>query len=476
MNYKKYVNFSGRFVIIGCGSIGQAIMPLIFRHVDVPASRVEVVTADERGRKVAESFGVKFTVEPLTAANFESVLAPRLSNGDFLLNVSVDVSSCALIEFCAKVGAKYLDTCTEPWAGGYCAEDLSLSRRSNYAQREDALALRRRLSVNGPTAVITHGANPGLVSHFVKAAMLELAKESGRQELAKRPATRHEWAELAKSLGVKVIHIAERDTQVSPQPKQPDEFVNTWSIDGFVSEGAFQPAELGWGSHEKELPKDGHHHQFGCNAAIYLDRPGSLMRVRTWTPNEGPFHGYLITHSEAISIADYFTLPGNEPQHPEYRPTVHYAYHPCDAAVLSLHELAGKNFAQQSRQRLMVEEITSGMDELGVLLMGDFGSYWYGSQLTIEQTRRLVPFQNATGLQVTASILGAIVWAIENPNEGVVEPDEVDHARVLEIANPYLGDVVGVRSKWTPLEGRQKGFTQNIDTADPWQFKNFRVD
>jgi len=42
---------------------------------------------------------------------------------------------------------------------------------------------------------------------------------------------------------VKVIHIAERDTQVSGKPRQLGEFVNTWSIDGFVGEGS-QPSEM----------------------------------------------------------------------------------------------------------------------------------------------------------------------------------------------------------------------------------------
>ena len=52
---------------------------------------------------------------------------------------------------------------------------------------------------------------------------------------------------------MKVIHIAERDTQTASVAKQRGEFVNTWSIDGFVGEGN-QPAELGWGTHEKSLP------------------------------------------------------------------------------------------------------------------------------------------------------------------------------------------------------------------------------
>ena len=59
-------------------------------------------------------------------------------------------------------------------------------------------------------------------------------------------------------------------------------------------------------------------------------------RVRSWTPLNGPYHGFLITHSEAISIADYFAV--RKDAQVLYRPTVHYAYHPSDAAVLSVHE------------------------------------------------------------------------------------------------------------------------------------------
>ena len=82
---------------------------------------------------------------------------------------------------------------------------------------------------------------------------------------------------------MKGIHIAERDTQRARIPKQTDEFVNTWSIDGFLSEG-LQPSELGWGTHEKHMPPEGARHAFGCDAAIYLTRPGAGTRVRSWTP------------------------------------------------------------------------------------------------------------------------------------------------------------------------------------------------
>ena len=119
--------------------------------------------------------------------------------------------------------------------------------------------------------------------------------------------TRRGWGELAQALGIRTIHVAERDTQVSSRPKRLNEFVNTWSVDGFVSEGG-QPAELGWGTHEHNFPRDGKRHEKGSGAAIYLSQPGVATRVRTWTPKAGPFHGFLITHSEAIGIADYYTL------------------------------------------------------------------------------------------------------------------------------------------------------------------------
>ena len=467
---KEHVAFPGRLVIVGFGSIGQGVLPLLLRHLEIVAERITVITAEPRGQDVAAKYGIRFIETALTRSNYRAVLEPQLGKDDFLLNVSVDVSSVALIELCQERGALYLDTCIEPWPGGYTDPSLPPSARSNYALRESALALRARYP-RGPTAVLTHGANPGLVSHFVKQALINLARNVGLQDAV--PATPAEWAHLAETLCVKAIHIAERDTQISTMPKEPGEFVNTWSIDGFVSEGS-QPAELGWGTHERHFPSDGRHHEFGSGAAIFLLRPGAVTRVRSWTPVEGPYHGFLITHGESISIADYLTVRDGDTV--RYRPTCHYAYHPCDDAVLSLHEFAGKNFQLQQRKRLMMEEIAEGIDELGVLLMGQArGVYWYGSRLSIGEARRVAPHNNATSLQVTAAVLGGVIWAIERPRQGIVEPEEMDFARVLEIARPYLGDVVGVYGDWTPLDGRERLFPEDLDRDDPWQFKNIRV-
>jgi homospermidine synthase len=308
----------------------------------------------------------------------------------------------------------------------------------------------------------------------MKQALINVAKEIHPDKVFD-PKTKQEWAMLAKDLNIKVVHIAERDTQTPRVAKRRGEFVNTWSVDGFMGEG-IQPAELGWGTHEKQLPPDGRHHDYGCGSAIYLERPSFTTRVLSWTPMEGNYLGFLITHNEAISITDYFTVK-NENNDVIYRPTCHYAYHPCDSAVLSIHELIGKSFKLDGfKKRLVIDEIVDGVDELGVLLCGHKkNAYWYGSQLSIDTARILAPYNSATSLQVTSSVLAGIIWAIENPSRGVVEADEMDYERILEICMPYLGNVVGVYTDWNPLYHRSSLFPQDIDQDDPWQFKNVRL-
>jgi homospermidine synthase len=141
-----------------------------------------------------------------------------------------------------------------------------------------------------------------------------------------------------------------------------------------------------------------------------------------------------------------------------------------------VHELAGRNWQMQDRKRILMGDITSGMDELGVLLAGHKrNAYWYGSQLTVEEARALAPYNNATSLQVTVSVLAGIVWAMENPDCGLLEPDEIDHRRILEICRPYLGRMHGEYTDWSPLSDRERLFPEDLDFGDPWQFKNVRV-
>jgi len=78
-------------------------------------------------------------------------------------------------------------------------------------------------------------------------------------------------------------------------------------------------------------------------------------------------------------------------------------------------------------------------------------------------------------MQVTSAVLAASVWALENPEKGIIETELMDHQRCLEVQRPYLGRLFGTRTSWTPLTGRPIHVSDDLDLSDPWQFRNILV-
>jgi homospermidine synthase len=69
----------------------------------------------------------------------------------------------------------------------------------------------------------------------------------------------------------------------------------------------------------------------------------------------------------------------------------------------------------------MTDEIISGADILGALVMGHpYQSWWCGSDLDIEESRRLVPHKNATTMQVAISRRRRLHVDAREPTSGVV--------------------------------------------------------
>jgi homospermidine synthase len=473
-SYPVHGHIDGPVVMIGFGSIGRGALPLIERHFTFDRDRLIIIDPSDQNKAIIDSSGLQYLQMKLTPENYKEILTPLLTRGGgqgFCVNLSVDVASLDVMRLCRDIGCLYIDTATEPWPGFFFDTEMDTADRTNYALRE-MVRKERRKNPGAVTAVSGSGANPGMISWLAKQALVNLATDLGLDFTI--PQTREDWGRLMQKAGVKGMHVAERDTQKTAHLKRRECFFNTWSVEGIIAEGV-QPAELGWGTHEKWMPDNAHRHKNGCLAGIYLMQPGANTRVHSWCPTPGAQYGFLVSHNESISIADYFTL--GDPADPAFRPTVHYAYHPCNHAVLSLNELFGSGSVPQKNYHLLDEsEIIEGRDELGVLLYGhEKNAYWFGSQLTIEETRELAPYQNATGLQVTSGVLAGMAWALENRAAGVVEADEMDFAKCLAVQKPYLGTVKGYYTDWNPLSNRQSYFPEDLDTEDPWQFRNILV-
>lgn len=478
--------FNGKILVIGCGSVSQCAIPLLLKLIRMPPENITIMDyVDNRARVRAPlTQGVRYVMEKITKDNYAQLLKQYVGAGDVIIDLAWDISTCAMLEWCHNHRVLYMNTSFELWSAYHGADGKHPTELTLYARHMTLREMVREWAdPKGATAVLDHGANPGLVSHFTKQALEDIAgkilaekpKDPRRFELEQALASQN-FAKLAQSTGVKTIHISERDTQITNIPKEVDEFVNTWSILG-MHEEAIAPAELGWGTHERYIPQGAMTHRRGPRNQICLRTKGMNTWVRSWVPC-GEIKGMVIRHGEAFSISEYLTIWDGD--RALYRPTVHYAYCPADVAINSLYELEMRQYELQPRLRILADEITSGRDELGCLLMGhDFNSWWIGSLLDIEETRRLVPGQNATTLQVAISAVATAIWMIQNPNEGICLPDQLPHKQILEIAKPYLGPFISQPVDWTPLKDRKNMFLDYGASIpkpeDVWQFRTFMI-
>ncbi|MEY5059284.1 MAG: hypothetical protein RJA51_1031 [Actinomycetota bacterium] len=473
--------------MLGCGSVAQCTIPLLIDDLGISPSSIHVVDFVDNRHRIADALsrGVTYETDRLTRENLDEFLSARCGDGDILLDLAWNIDCPTILQWCFDHNVRYLNTSVEVWDP---YEDLASTNpldRTLYVRHQELRRLKQRWGRLGATAVLEHGANPGLVSHFVKRALTEMTSRmlsdgtaTGDRAAAMESAlAAGQFNRLAMLSGTKVIHISERDTQLAVEPKRVNEFVNTWSVDGLYEEG-IAPAELGWGTHEKTLPRNAWvHEDDGPRNQICIARPGMETWVRSWVP-AGEIRGMVVRHGEAYTMSDHLTVWENGTA--VYRPTTHYAYCPSDVAIMSVHELLMRNYEMQPEQRILNDEIVQGEDQLGVLLMGhDYRAWWTGSVLDIHEARRKVPHQSATTLQVAASVMAAVKWMIAEPMQGVRVPDELPHEFVLAAATPYLGTVWSDAVDWDPLRTRRDVFDRwsdsasTLDRSDPWQFGNF---
>lgn len=461
-------------LLIGCGSIGKGLLSLFQKHRrQLGVSAITVIDPNAQCCAFATQHCVLVpcnTVQnALTPTNYVNVLnACNLQPLDFVVNVSVEVSSCALIEYCMQHELLYIDTCNEDWPGeGKYDAFIPMHRRTNYLDRVHMESLFGNRK--GTTCISCHGANPGLISHMVKRALQLLCTPSNKKSTLS-------YAEMARNAGVKCVIVAERDTQQSSL-HHTRKFVNTWSVDGLVEEGYMQPACFSLGTHDS-MPIDAAVQSSQVsNMACFPDKCGFQVRVRSWVPcfsstrgqscssieNKGEHVAYMIDHDEVATIARMLTLSNKS-----YSPTVYYAYRPCDETVASIERFMEKYDADEEHNRMpsiaeqevLIDTLNAGRDSLGVLLLGNdlghdgngYTAFWYGSRLSIKDARLVSEHQNATGLQVTASVLAAMLWALEHPYDGLVSVEDIDSDFVLDfcVKYGYLGDVQAAFSRWSP--------------------------
>lgn len=454
--------------MIGFGSVNKTALPIICDALKLEKNQIVIISPDlpdevmNAGYKLAKRVAI-------TKDNYQLEIGSLLRPHDFVLNGGIEVSSLDLILLAKAKGALYLDTCTEPWPGFYFNQELSLECRTNQFLRRQVFDSVPDY-LNGPTAVMTHGVNPGIISHFAKKALHDVALANGIKVSLSDPQV--DWAKIAMQLNVRTLHISEYDTQKTILKRTSKEFFNSWSVHGFVSE-AMQPAEFGMGTHEKDLDDFFVLPSPDKDSAAHCKAPGGSVVVKSWNPAVGQYHGYMITHAESISLSQYLSVYDSGGSL-VYRPSAHYCYRPCDAAMDSLKDLRQSGWqVEHMIPKVLYEELVEGTDHLGILLGIEGGhSYWFGSSLSTVEARAIVPHANATSMQVAAGVLCGMIWAILNPEKGVVEPEGMDSDFILRVVAPYMGQVYGVWTDWSPVEKD----TEHHSKENHWGIQNVIVE
>jgi homospermidine synthase len=482
MNHSK-IKFGGSVLIIGYGAVSQCTLPILLDHIDVPREKITIIDFEDKNKALKHhtDTGIKFIQKKITPENLDAMLTKYAGDNALIIDLAWNIGATDILTWAHNHNTIYVNTSVELW-DPYSPKEIF--EKTLYWRQMQLKKLKDKWGEDAVTAVVDHGANPGLISHFVKKGLVDLAEKLIKDKLVsekeiielKKHLESKDFAHLARRLNVKVIHCSERDTQLTDKPKEVDEFVNTWSVEGFREEG-IAPSELGWGTHEKKLPALAYTAPYGPKNQIFLAQMGINTRVKSYVPEVGPIEGMIVRHGEAYGISERLTVRDKNGK-PIYRPTVNYAYMPCHEALSSLDELRARNYVLQPKIRIMTDEITSGKDLLGALLMGHkLNSWWTGTILSIEEARKIVPGQNATTMQVAAGVISAVRWMIENPKKGICLPDDLPHDYILNIAKPYLGELHSKHYDWTPLQNRPVFFPENTDckvSRDPWQFECFR--
>ena len=466
--------FEKNILMLGCGAVAQCALPILIKEFNIKPSQITVLDFVDNTDRVKQliEHGMIYKQLKIDKKNYIQLLNEHLKSGDILIDFSFGIGTIDLLDWCYKNDVKYLNASFEFWYDFETLKNLDIREQTLYMHQKALPALIEKWGKNdGPTAIIDHGANPGLVSSLCKQGLEDIAKKiinekpnDERIGILQDALQKRDFAKLAQLTGVKTIHISERDSQIVNKPKEVNEFVNTWSIYSLAEE-CTAPAEIARGSHELTLPKSISSSKSGPNN-FSLQSLGMNSYARSWVPS-GPIIGMVIRHGEAFTISDKLTFWQNDQV--LYRPTVHFVYLPCDSAMNSLYEFRMRDLELQPKIRVLYDEIIDGHDELGVLLMGhDFNAWWIGSVLSINVARSFVSHQNATTLQVAASAVAGVAYLINHPKIGVLLPDDLDHHEILNFVKPYLGKYVS-----TPTDWNLRKHNPDISEDDMWQFNSF---
>lgn len=459
---KVLIKFEGRIVQFGFGAVGKSFYEKVSKEIKFNENKYYVITRESYEFDAYVNLGgivSNFIVSEVTRDNFQQVFEPYLESGDLLIDFADTVGTKDICAWCAERNIMYINTGEADWPDHwYCIFEENESKR----------ALQKRYAREGDLKhpiVLHHGNNPGLVSHFVKAALehivsTQFRKDKHLKELVKAG----NFPEVARTLGVRMIHVNDIDLQRVKDDYSDQLLFSTWCTDSFWFE-MLSEATATLGTHEQiDFEKE-------CNwintekGFMEFQKLAADQKCRTYYPG-GVFEGFLVPHEETITIAQ--NLEVREDDKVVYRPTVLFLYTPCEYAKRYFEQAKVNSYPNpdplkpqdcenengQSIVRGYVypnnfeivyqEKIENGTEYVGVLLLGDrFEPVWVGNRVEtsfLYKNKKASYWQTPTITPVAMSALAAVCWMLQNQDKGgIYFPDDIaDYKSIIKKAEKYI--------------------------------------
>ena len=472
------LEFNNKLYIIGFGGEGRPFLYLFYNRVKIDPKNITIIDMRDISKEAEKwiSLGVKvISNTKIKRDNYRTIFSD-IKRNDIIVDAAMGVDTIDLFRFCEERGCDFVNSAIESWE---VDAETDPERYSLYYKHKILEEINAEYKGKQNTNfVVSMGCNPGNVSIWVKVGLLKIAKEYKLD-----PEKYKTWAELSKALGVRTIHVSEKDTQIVNNPKRVNEYMNTW---GGMGEAFFEEAlgcvEASWGTHEKIFFKEGDIVPMKDNYLVWKKKC-AYVKAQSWVPQYGRFIGNIIRHDESYTIGKNLTVL-DENGKIIYKPSVYYVYNPTQEALASLEELKERNHKIQDNYRFMTDEIIDGRDILGLTYYLENGDvFWAGSMLSIHEARKIFPpeyhnFINATNTTVSAGILSAVLELIrldkKNKKLGLIDPDDLPWFKVIYDQIGYLGDFVFMKANYSNIISDNR-FGHPYGTSKNWTLNEFLI-
>ena len=421
-----------QIVFLGFGAVARCLFELIPKKegqwTGLPIVIIDPrkdLSADPILGNTAYTDQITLINESVDRETLEILFDKYILEGSVVFDLSFRVDTAEVIMYCDRRKCIYANTSVDHW--NRAEEDWDGGELEEFSLAFMREGLREKCKGCSTTAILNHGMNPGLVSHYVKHAIRTLYKDRFGGEAS--------YGEMARKLKVTTIHISERDTQKTNLQVTEKRLINTWSVKGLYDE-AIDPVQVSWGSHETWAPSWFDREHLQKYGQLFFPIRGMQMKLKSYEPVGGMLVGTCIPHAESASLSRLINHGG-------YRISAYYVYNLPDVAKASVHNMENLKDDYEYYVLKAGDILEGGYDAVGCLIFhGDNEKLWIGAVQPIERAKKFNKEINGTCLQVAVSILSAVKWGLANPSRGVIDPEEVDSDFVLKYCDYWMGDFV----------------------------------